>query len=135
PLFGMYPACWPIEPSTSACGRSRRSVLRGATAPLATACSVSGAPTRAAFFETVMTTGYSLLFAATIASCWDAASLPMPLRLNDSLSRSTAQKSQPRLEGLSGGPSHGVLPSPCEHTSSAPHVSTCEPLVPSWLQR
>src|SRR6185436_1633216 len=112
-----------------------RYVERGDTVTLATACSLSGSPTRAAFFVTVTTTGYSLLFAATTANCCAAASFATPPRLNASLSRSAAQKSQPRFEGLSAAASHGVLHSPLLHTLSAAHVSTCVPPVPSWLQR
>src|SRR5688572_7941100 len=69
------------------------------------------------------------------ANCCAAASLVTPIVLTASLSRSTAQKSQPRLDGLSSAASHGVLQCPSEQTVSSGQDSTKSPAVPSELHR
>src|SRR5688572_26614761 len=89
----------------------------------------------AAFFLTLTVTWKSLLFATTIENCAAAASLLMPNVVDASLSRSTAQKSQPTLDGLSSAASHGVLHWPPEQTLSMGHDSTYVPSVPWPLQR
>ena len=99
-----------------------------------TTSSAIGSPKRAVFFDTVTSTGVSFSLATPSANCCAAASFDAPISMsNASLSRSTAQNSQPTLDGSAAAFSHAVTHSPYEHARSAGQSVTNLPPVPSPL--
>jgi hypothetical protein len=111
-----------------------RTMSLAGTVTVVTISSAIGSPKRAVFFHTVTSTGASFSFATPIANCWAAASLDTPNSVsNASLSRSTAQNSQPTFDGSLAAFSHAVTQAPYEQARSAGQSSTNLPPVPSAL--